>query len=188
MAKLTEKQKRFVAEYLVDLNATQAAIRAGYSKKTAEVIGYENLRKPQIADEIEKRQEKLRNKLEITQERVIDEIAGIAFANASDFVTVTETGLLNIKPTSKVPKEKLPALAGIKYSANGAVEIKLHDKPAALRMLAEHLGLFNQSNGNGLDAENNIFEVIDQSTREELDTSAIPEIEHPSKFGDDLVE
>ena len=188
VAKLTEKQKRFVAEYLVDLNATQAAIRAGYSKKTAEVIGYENLRKPQIADEIEKRQEKLRNKLEITQERVIEEIAGIAFANASDFVTITATGLLDVKPTSKMPKEKLPALAGIKYSANGAVEIKLHDKPAALRMLAEHLGLFNQSNGNGLDAENNIFEVIDQSTGEELDTSAIPEIEHPSKSGNDLVE
>ena len=46
--KLTPKQKRFVAEYLVDLNATAAAIRAGYSKKTAEVIEYENLRKPQI--------------------------------------------------------------------------------------------------------------------------------------------
>ena len=87
-----------------------------------------------------------------------------------------------------MPKEKLPALAGIKYSANGAVEIKLHDKPAALRMLAEHLGLFNQSNGNGHDAENNIFEVIDQSTREELDTSAIPEIEHPAKPGNDMVE
>ncbi len=188
MAKLTEKQKRFVAEYLVDLNATQAAIRAGYSKKTAEVIGYENLRKPQIADEIEKRQEKLRNKLEITQEKVLEEIAGIAFANASDFVTITATGLLDVKPTSKVQKEKLPALAGIKYSANGAVEIKLHDKPAALRMLAEHLGLFNQSNGNGSDAENNIFEVIDQSTREELDTSAIPEIEHPSELGNDMVE
>lgn len=188
MAKLTEKQKRFVAEYLVDLNATQAAIRAGYSEKTASVIGCENLTKPNVLAEIAKRQEKLRNKLEITQERVLDEIAGIAFANASDFVTVTATGLLDVKPTSKVPKEKLPALAGIKYSANGAVEIKLHDKPAALRMLAEHLGLFNQSNGNGSDVENNIFEVIDQSTREELDTSAIPEIEQPPKSGNDLVE
>ena len=50
---LTPKQSMFVKEYLVDLNATQAAIRAGYSVKTAEVIGYENLRKPQIESEIQ---------------------------------------------------------------------------------------------------------------------------------------
>lgn len=53
---LTAKQQRFVEEYLKDLNATQAAIRAGYSERTASETGYENLRKPQIAEEIEKRQ------------------------------------------------------------------------------------------------------------------------------------
>lgn len=57
--KLTPKQERFVAEYLIDLNATQAAIRAGYSAKTAAAIGHENLTKPEIAAEVEKRQAKL---------------------------------------------------------------------------------------------------------------------------------
>lgn len=187
MAKLTDKQKRFVLEYLVDLNATQAAIRTGYSKKTAEVIGYENLRKPQIAAEIAKRQAELSSRLEITQEKVLDELAGIAFANASDFVTVTQTGLLNIKPTEDVPAEKLPALASIKYGASGSVEIKLHDKAAALRMLAEYLGLFKQAAASP-EQENNIFDVIEESTGEELDTSEIPEIEPPAEHGNDMVE
>ena len=186
MGKLSEKQKRFVSEYLVDLNATQAAIRAGYSKKTAEVIGYENLRKPQIAEEIAKRQVKLQSKLEITQEKVLEELAAIAFANGTDFVTVTAAGLLNVKPTSQVPKEKLPAIAGIKYNQLG-VEIKLHDKVRALELLGKHLGVFD-SGSSAANQENNIFEVIEESTREELDISDIPEIEPPAKPGHDMVE
>ncbi len=189
MAKLSEKQKRFVHEYLVDLNATQAAIRAGYSKKTAEVIGYENLRKPQIAEEIAKQQEKLQSKLEITQQKVLEELASIAFANGTDFVSVTSNGLINVKATSKVPKEKLPAIAGIKYTANGlGVEIKLHDKVRALELLGKHLGVFDNSGNGAAEQENNIFDVIEQSTREELDTSEIPEIEPQAEHGNDLVE
>ena len=91
-AKLTPKQRRFVNEYLIDLNATQAAIRAGYSKKTAQQIGAENLSKPVIQAEIQKRQTKLQNKLEITQERVLQELASIAFANGADFAKVVNTG------------------------------------------------------------------------------------------------
>lgn len=184
MAKLTEKQKRFVSEYLVDLNATAAARRAGYKDPN---IGRQLITKNNVSEEIAKRQAKLQNKLEITQERVLEEIAGVAFANASDFVTVTASGLLDVKPTSKVPKEKLAALASIKYGANGSVEIKLHDKAIALRMLAEHLGMFKQA-ASATEQENNIFEVIDQSTREEIDTDEIPEIEPPAKPGNDMVE
>ena len=151
MAKLTEKQKRFVAEYLVDLNATQAAIRAGYSPKTANRIGSQNLSKVDVQAEIEKRRATLRNKLEITQEKVIEELAAVAFANGADFAQVTKTGLVRIIPT-------------------------------------EDLGVFDSNNGVAAEQENNIFDVIDQSTREELDTSAISEIEHTAKPGNDLVE
>lgn len=80
MKKLTPKQSRFIEEYMVDLNATQAAIRAGYSKKTAAAIGAENLTKPKIAAEIEKRQAAISEKLEITQETVAQELGKIAFA------------------------------------------------------------------------------------------------------------
>ena len=69
---LTDKQQRFVEEYLVDLNATQAAVRAGYSAKTASVIGAENLAKPNIQKAIQARQEELKIKTEITQEWVVE--------------------------------------------------------------------------------------------------------------------
>ena len=71
MANLTLKQQRFVEEYLIDLNATQAAIRAGYSEKTAKEIGSENLTKPNIAKAIEEAQEKLSNKTQVTVEMVV---------------------------------------------------------------------------------------------------------------------
>lgn len=71
MANLTPKQQRFVEEYLIDLNATQAAIRAGYSEKTAAVIGAENLIKPNIAKAIQEAQEKLSNKAQVTIEMVV---------------------------------------------------------------------------------------------------------------------
>lgn len=173
----------------MDLNATAAAKRAGYSEKTACEQGSRLLANVKVQEEIQKRQVKLQSKLEITQERVLSELASIAFANGSDFATINANGLINIKATSQVPKEKLPAIAGIKYSANGlGVEIKLHDKVRALEMLGRHLGLFENHGATADPEENNIFEVIDQSTREELDTSEIPEIEPPAKSGNDLVE
>jgi len=69
--KLTAKQARFVEEYLIDLNATAAAIRAGYSNKTAATIGHENLRKPKIAEAIRLGREKLSERAQITQEDVL---------------------------------------------------------------------------------------------------------------------
>ena len=71
MANLTPKQQRFVEEYLIDLNATQSAIRAGYSEKTAQEIGSENLSKPMVAKAIAEAQEKLSNKAQVTVEMVV---------------------------------------------------------------------------------------------------------------------
>lgn len=74
MKKLNPKQTRFVEEYLIDFNATQAAIRAGYSEKTARAIGQENLTKPYIQAEIAKRTKVTSEKLQITQEQIIQEL------------------------------------------------------------------------------------------------------------------
>ncbi|QGP57378.1 Terminase small subunit (plasmid) [Piscirickettsia salmonis] len=84
MSKLSAKQQKFVTEYLVDLNATQAAIRAGYSEKTANRIGSQNLSKVDIQTEIEKRRGKIEKKTEITVERVLAEYGKIAFSEASE--------------------------------------------------------------------------------------------------------
>ena len=176
MAKLTDKQRRFVAEYLLDLNAAAAARRAGYSAKTAEAIGHENLRKPQIAEEIHRQQRTMQEKLQVTKESVLEELAAIAQANATDFVTINANGLLNIKPTSQVPKEKLSAISCIKYTANG-IEIKLHDKVRALELLGKYLGLFETGKATET-GTTNLLELINDTTSQPLDsTSEIPELE-----------
>ena len=78
--KLTEKQKRFCEEYLVDLNATQAALRAGYSERTAYSIGDENLKKPEIQNYLRELMEKRSERTEITADTVIEELKKIALA------------------------------------------------------------------------------------------------------------
>ena len=184
VAKLTDKQKRFVDEYLVDLNATAAARRAGYKDPN---IGRQLITKNNVSAEIQKRQARLRGKLEITQERVLEELAAIAFANGTDFATINRNGLVRLVPTDDLPEDKKKAVASIKEGQYGT-EVKLHDKVKALELLGKHLGVFDNGNGPGNEQENNIFEVIDQSTREEIDTDEIPEIEPPAKSGHDLVE
>ena len=77
---LTSKQQRFVGEYLVDLNATQAAVRAGYSERTARQIGAENLSKPVVQEAIAQEMEKRAADLEINQKRVLQEFARLAFS------------------------------------------------------------------------------------------------------------
>lgn len=79
MSKLTNKQSRFVEEYLIDLNATQAAIRAGYSEKTAQIIGFENLSKPIIQEDLQKRMDAQSKRTEITADQILQEIASIAY-------------------------------------------------------------------------------------------------------------
>ena len=85
---LTDKQQRFVEEYMVDLNATQAAIRAGYSPNTAAEQGYEHLRKPQIQLAIEKARREQQERTGITADRVLREIAAVALADARELVEV----------------------------------------------------------------------------------------------------
>ena len=91
--KLTPKQQKFVAEYLIDLNATQAAIRAGYSAKTAKEQAARLLTNANIAAELEKRRGKIEKKLEISQEKVIAELAAIALSNGADYAKVIGDGV-----------------------------------------------------------------------------------------------
>ena len=185
--KLTPKQIKFIDEYLIDLNATQAAIRAGYSKKTAQRIGSENLSKPLIQEEIQKRRNKLQSKCEITQERVLRELAAIAFASGADFAKVVTGGTFDtvkMIPTDKIPPEKLAAIAGVKMTANG-VEVKLHDKVRALEMLGKYLGLFDGSGGQEK-SDNNLFEAINGCSEEGF--NEIPEIQQPTETDAAVVE
>lgn len=187
MANLNEKQKRFVQEYMVDLNATQAAKRAGYSEKTAYSMGQRLLKKVEIQAALQKAKIDRQKRVEITADRVLEELAAIAFANGTDYATVNRNGLVRIIPTSDLSDEQRKAVASIKEGQYGT-EVKTFDKLRALEMLGKHLGMFDNHGASTDPEENNIFEVIEQSTREELDTSEIPEIEPPAKSGHDLVE
>ena len=121
MAKLTPKQERFVNEYLVDLNATAAAKRAGDSEKTAKSQGQRLLTNVDIQAAIQKRRAKLQGKLEITQEQVLEELAAIAFANGADFATVSQNGIVRITPTSELSEGKRKAIASMgPFSAHWA--------------------------------------------------------------------
>lgn len=206
--KLTPKQQQFAREYLVDFNATQAAIRAGYSPKTAQVIGAENIKKPMVAAEIQRLGQKTAQKLEITRESIMQELAAIGFARASDFVRVeTEpTTRLGVHPltgeiislpsycqtvritnTDELPEDKAAALAGIKQGTNG-IEVKLHDKVRALELLGKAVGVFDSGRDTSTEATNNLFEAIVESAQEGLETDDIPEIEQEAAAGADVVE
>ena len=138
---LTEKQARFVAEYLVDLNATEAAKRAGYSEKTAYSIGFENLRKPEIQEAIQFAMDARAKRTEISQDRVLKELAAIGFSRATDFVKITERGIVQLTPTDTLGDEQRRAISSIKEGKFG-VELRLHDKLRALQMIGEHIGMF----------------------------------------------
>jgi phage terminase small subunit len=147
MSTLTPKQQRFVDEYLIDLNATQAAIRAGYSEKTAQEIGSENLSKPIIAEAIAAAMKEREKRTEITQDRVLKEYAKLAFLDPRRFYD--EDGALI--PVHKLDADVAAALVGVdvhEEKVDGVAigqtkKIKFVDKKGALDSVARHLGMFN---------------------------------------------
>ena len=146
MKKLTDKQARFVNEYLIDLNATQAAIRAGYSKKTSYSIGQENLNKPEIQGAVQEAMEKRSKRTEITQEMVVQELARIAFLDIRQ--AFDENG--NLLSIPNMPEDVARAVGGmdITHIGNGDNEdtilskVKLIDKKGALELLGRHMKMF----------------------------------------------
>lgn len=141
---LTEKQKIFSDEYLVDLNATRAYKVAYPSVKkdeTAAAAGARMLRNVNVAEYIQKRMEERQQRTEVTQDRVIQELAAIAFARATDYASVID-GAVTIKNTDRLSDDQIRAIAGIKEGTNG-IEIKLNDKEKALELLGRHLGMWN---------------------------------------------
>lgn len=150
---LTEKQRRFCEEYLVDFNATQAAIRAGYSEKTAYAIGWENLRKPEIIQTIREKT--------MSAEEVLLRLTDIARGDIADLMEITPTGfnfrLIETKEDgTRVTNPKTKLIKKIKQrvttilakSENGAdqeiieTELELYSAHDALRDLGKHHKLF----------------------------------------------
>lgn len=158
----------------MDLNATQAAIRAGYSGKTANRIGSENLSKPDIQAAIQKRQGELQAQSEITQEKVILELAKVAFANGTMYAKVTG-GNVVLTETDHLTEDQRAAVSGIKEGKFG-IEVSTYDKVKALELLGKHLGVFSAGSGESLTrTENNLLSAIMGAG--EVDTDDLPEVE-----------
>lgn len=137
---MTDKQKRFVDEYLIDLNATQAAIRAGYKPNNAQQMGSENLSKPVISSAIAKAMAERSKRTGINQDRVIRELARIGFAKITDIVD-PETAKIH----ENASEDDLACIQSIKIKPNEfgtEREVKLYDKKSALVDLGKHLGMF----------------------------------------------
>lgn len=158
MAKLTEKQQRFVDEYLIDLNATQAAIRAGYSVKTADKQGSQLLGKTRIAEAVAERMADRSKRTGVNQDRVVLELAKIAFVNVADVIDSEDATIkagATADDTAAIQSVKVKVIP-TKEGEGVEREIRLNDKLKALELLGKHLGMWNDK----LDVNVNIPVVI----------------------------
>ena len=152
---LNEKQRRFVDEYLIDLNATQAAIRAGYSDKTAGSQAFDLLKKPEIESYISERMKDRESRTQITQDRVLKELAKIGFSDIRKavkwgdglLIANPETGELEIAngialiSSDSIDDDTAASISEVSQTAQG-LKIKMYDKKSALVDIGKHLGMF----------------------------------------------
>lgn len=144
---LNPNQERFVEEYLIDLNATQAAIRAGYSAKTAESQGSSLLRNPKVARAVAARQDERAHDVGITQARVLRELALLSFSDITHY-EVNDLGKIVL--TEDAPKGAQRAISSLKRKVftdkdggkSVEVELRLWNKPEPLKLAGKHVGLF----------------------------------------------
>lgn len=140
---MTEKQKIFADEYLIDLNATRA-YRVAYPSvkkdETAAAAAARMLRNVKVAAYIQERMQERQKRTEITQDRVLQELAAIAFAKATDYAEI-KNECVRIKDTAELDEQQVRALAGIEEGKFG-IKVKLNDKEKALELLGRHLGMF----------------------------------------------
>ncbi len=142
---LTGKQRKFVSEYLIHLNATRAAIGAGYSPRSAADIGYTLLRRHgAVMAAIAQAMEERAQRTQVTTDRIVKELARIAFADIRSFAQWGPDGI-GLRPLAEISDDDAAAVAEIygPGAAGGRPKLKLHDKKAALELLARHMGLLN---------------------------------------------
>ncbi len=137
--KLSDRQKCFVAEYLIDLNAVQAAIRAGYRENAARDNAFMILRRPGVMEAVQEAMDARARRTNIGQDQVLEQLAALAFCDPAEIASVPLNGPADIE---RLPKHVRACIAGWGWNARGDFMVKLHKKLPALEMLAKHLGMF----------------------------------------------
>jgi phage terminase small subunit len=167
--KLEPRQQRFIDEYLIDLNGTQASLRAGYgtTSRSAAQNGHRMLRMPHIAEAIA---EALAKGPGVTRTRIVDELARVAFANVSDYHTWGPNGIIG-KSSDEIPEEQMAAIAEVYQETGKSPRVKLYDKMAALEKLARVLGMLKDrhehTGPNGGPIQTDVIDRPERETREE---------------------
>lgn len=170
VAKLTDKQQRFVDEYLIDLNATQAAIRAGYSTKTADQQGSRMLANVKIKQAVAEKQAQRSKRTGVNQDRVVLELAKVAFAKMTDIVDS------NGRIKEDASPDDLACIESIKYKESdneygGSVEreVKIASKLKALELLGKHLGMWSDKFNVTVEKSEKLDDIIAQLGGEGLE-------------------
>lgn len=148
---MTDKQKAFVEEYLIDLNATRAykvVYKSVKSDDVAAKAASRVLKNVEVKNYLGQRMEERSKATRITQESTIRGINNIAEANITDVVTLVREPngayKMQIEDFEKLPRNIKAAIQSIKQNRDGSIEIKMHDKMKALELQAKHQGLFNE--------------------------------------------
>lgn len=164
------KQDLFVKEYLKDLNGTQAYMRAGYkfkSENVAAASAAKILRNPKIQEKIQKAMKEREKRTEITQDKVLKEIANLAFTDRTGIVNLNNNRLI-IKNFDELTPEQKACISGVKETKHG-IEVTFYNKEKALEMLGRHLGMFNDKlKFEGEMKVNNPFEGLTTDELKEL--------------------
>jgi phage terminase small subunit len=163
---LTPKQQRFVDEYLIDLNATQAAIRAGYAAGSADVQGTRLLGYASVIAAIQKGNRRRQERTEITQDRVLQELYRLAFVDIRKFFNADGTA----KAITELDDDAAAALAGFEVMEMGGADsplaitkkFKLSEKKGAIELLMRHMGMLNDKLKLQGDAENPLTLLLKQ--------------------------
>jgi phage terminase small subunit len=143
---LNERQARFVAEYLLDLNATQAAVRAGYSPRSARQVAGRMMTNDDIAAAIAEAQAVRSRRTEVTQDRVVLELARLAFGDPRRVMSWGPGGV-KLRPSAELSDEEAAIVAEASQTVTengGTIRLKVCEKLGALRLLAQHLGMLGE--------------------------------------------
>lgn len=141
---LTPRQQAFVREYLIDLNATQAATRAGYSAKTAEQQGARLLGYAKVATAIQSAKKARAERTDVTADRVVLELARVAFGDPRNVMTWGPSGVI-LKDSADLTDDQVALVAEVSQTTTkdgGSIRAKTNDKLKALELLGKHLGMF----------------------------------------------
>lgn len=122
----------------------------------------------------------------VSRERILEELAAIGFARATDYLQV-EGDVLSVKDTAKLRGSDGAAVAAIERTSNG-LKVKLYDKLKALELMGKHMGMFSGDVPAGQQEENNLLEILLKASGEEVETCDIPELQQAADPGDDVVE